>query len=334
MLGYVEKKTLGQYFTVENPFKLDGFKRWWNGIKINKDDIILEPFAGSNNIVKLIKDIGIENQWRCFDIQIQENNCVKDYNVILNDSINNFPKGYKICITNPPYLGKSSASRMKLPYPDTHYEDLYMLCLEKMLDNCQYVAAIIPESFITSGLFLDRLHTVISLNTKMFDDTECPVCLALFSDNSDDVEIRVGDEFIGHINYLNRFKLDNFYSYYKNWKFNDPNGNIGIKCVDSQKEMDIHFHRGNFIQSDKIKISSRAFTRVSGLPEDIDLDLFINECNEILNDYRLDTRDIFLTSFKGLRKDGYYRRRIDFKTLRCIMNKALNIIKINYINKK
>lgn len=324
-----EKKTYGQYFTIENPFELNGFKRWWGKVNVNIDDIIVEPFAGSNNIVKLIQEIGIKNRWKTYDIKKQTINEVNEYDIELNDSINNFPCGYKICITNPPYLGKSSASRMKLPYPETHYEDIYMLCLERMLENCQYVAAIIPESFITSGLFVDRLHTVISLNTKMFNDTECPVCLALFSDITDNTDVYIGNEYVGTLKGLGRWKMDNFSNLYNGWKFNDPNGVIGVKCVDSQKEMDIHFHKGELIPSDKIKVSSRAFTRISGLPNNINIDTFIDICNDILNDYRERTYDVFLTSFKGLRKDGYYRRRIDFKTIRCIMNKAINRIDIN-----
>ena len=47
--------------------------------------------------------------------------------------------------------------------------------------------------------------------------------------------------------------------------------------------------------------------------------------NIILNEYRDKTHDIFLTSFKGLRKDGVYRRRIDFRTVKCIMNKAIKL---------
>ena len=82
------------------------------------------------------------------------------------------------------------------------------------------------------------------------------------------------------------------------------------------------------INPDDIKVSSRAFTRISGLPEDVNRDNFIDKCNSLLQEYRNNTQDVFLTSFKRVRKDGKYRRRLDFKTIRIILNKALTYIKI------
>jgi len=75
------------------------------------------------------------------------------------DAIKEFPQGYKLIITNPPYLAKNSAHRKKIDFPTTKYDDLYKLCLEIMLKNCDYVGAIIPASFINADLFLDRLHS-------------------------------------------------------------------------------------------------------------------------------------------------------------------------------
>jgi hypothetical protein len=63
-------------------------------------------------------------------------------------------------------------------------------------------------------------------------------------------------------------------------------------------------------------------TRIS-IDTEIDTVGIINKANEILKDYRHNTQDVFLTSFKGLRRDGKYRRRIDFKTIRSILNKAV-----------
>ena len=38
---------------------------------------------------------------------------------------------------------------------------------------------------------------------------------------------------------------------------------------------------------------------------------------------RYKTGDVLLTSFKGLRADGKYRRRLDFKTAQMVMNLAV-----------
>lgn len=322
-------KQKAKYYTKDNPFNHVLFREWLSFIPNYQNKRFLEPFAGGNNIVSLV--LRVDNKiinWNCFDIIPPIVNNVPEFSIVKRDTIKNFPRGFDVCITNPPYLAKNSATRRKLKYPDTYYDDVYKLCLDIMLSNCSFVAAIIPESFVTTNLFHNKLFGVISLNTKIFNDTNCPVCLALFIPNKSDNDfgVYVGDEYIGKYNNLKQYDLSNNKIKSKiNWIFNDPNGSIGIKCVDSQNKADIHFHRGELIDPNKIKVSSRAFTRISGLPDNIDIDEFIDRCNKELEEYRTNTKDIFLTSFKGLRKDGKYRRRIDFQTVRCILNKALFI---------
>ena len=324
-----KKKENGQYFTIKNPFKLKIFKRWFKYVYHN--EVILEPFAGANNIVALVNEVCPKTKFKSFDIDTSFKNVYPKVKVVKRDTLTNFPKGYNTVITNPPYLAKNSATRNKLYYPNTNYDDIYKYSLEIMLNNVDNVAAIIPESFVTSGLFIDRLYAVSSLTTKMFNDTECPVCLALFVKEKENLEIEENnfllyrmDEYIGEYNSI--LKKINKYLSNENiieWKFNDVNGNIGIKCVDNTKEPTIYFLEGEEVEKSRIKVSSRALTRVSGLPKNIKTKNFINKCNNLINEYRNKTKDIFLTSFKGLRADNCYRRRLDFKTARQIMNKAL-----------
>lgn len=323
----MKKKELGQYFTKCNPFNNELFDIWFkNAYKEANNKVIIEPFAGNKDIIQHINTLynNMNIEWKCYDIDpVYED-------IIYNDSISNFPCGYSIAITNPPYLAKVSASRMKIDFPETIHDDIYKLCLDIMLQNCDYVAAIIPESFITAEIFHERLYGVISLNMKMFSDTECPVCLALFVPNkkkNNDFIFYIGNIKIGYYSELLKYNLSEFYKSNIGWKFNDKDGCIGVKCVDNQNTDSIYFHEGELIEPSSIKISSRAFTRISGLPNNIERDRFINECNDILKEYRKRTHDIFLTSFKGLRKDGVYRRRIDFKTIKCIMNKAISNLK-------
>ena len=106
------------------------------------------------------------------------------------------------------------------------------------------------------------------------------------------------------------------------WKFNDSDGSIGLYAIDNTKSASITFIDGKLISKEKIKNTSRSVTRISGLPENIDLNMFIDNCNQILDEYRENTKDVFLTSFKGLRKDNMYRRRLDFKTAKKILNLA------------
>lgn len=324
------KRELGQYFTQENPFIHPLFKEWMNIVNYTDNNIILEPFAGANNILNLIYESGYNYNWKCYDIEPSKENMFPNFLVEKRDTIKNFPEDYNICITNCPYLAKNSAHRRGIYYPWIE-DDLYKVCLNIMLSKCEYVAAIIPESFITANIHRDRLWGVISLTCKMFEDTDCPVCLAMFTPKHlilNGIKVYSGDIYLGILEELISIDLTGNTNYHE-WIFNDKNGNIGVKTVDNQKTDDCKFFNGDLIAPEKIKISSRAFTRISGLPENINKQEFIDKCNVILNEYRFKTKDVLMTSFKGLRKDGKYRRRLDFKTVRCIMNKALKEINEN-----
>lgn len=319
------KRELGQYYTVENPFNHPLFREWMDLTHYEDGQTILEPFAGANNIVRLMHESGYVNPWKCYDIDPPSESTFPLYPVEYRDTIDSFPVGYEICVTNCPYLGKSSARRRKIPYPWDE-DDMYKVCLNRMLDNCSYVAAIIPESFVTANIHRDRLWGVVSLTCRMFSDTECPVCLAMFiKEASGQTRIYSNDVYLGTLEELGSISLTADTKYHE-WVFNDRHGSVGVKTVDSQKGEDCGFFDGDRIDPDSIKVSSRSFTRVSGLPDDIDKQKFFSVCNRILKDYRAKTKDVLMTSFKGLREDGKYRRRLDFRTVRCILNSALKEI--------
>lgn len=279
-------------------------------------------------------DIWFQYSRSCFDIDISYTNKVPEFPIVQCDTILNYPVGYDVAITNPPYLAKNSATRRKLKYSYPEYEDLYQKCLEVMLEKTQFVAAIIPESFITSWLFTDRLFSVVSLTCKMFDDTDCPVCLAMFIPSIyKEREITPKNNF-----YIYRMdkKIGDFFTLQSRtealfWKkitnherhFNDKKGEIWIICIDNTKRATIEFVSWDLISEEIIKPSSRSLTRVAWLPDDTDLDIFLKKCNQKLKQYREISNDIWLTSFKGMREDGSYRRRLDFKTARNIMNSVL-----------
>lgn len=312
------KRQKGCYYTFANPFELDAFREWWDAIDVAKSHVV-EPFAGECNIPRMMEEAGYNMRWRCYDLHSYSHD---GYKVTKRDTLVDFPKDYNVCITNPPYLRKAAASRLKLYFPPSQYDDVYMLALEQILCHCKYAAVIVPESFVNAHLFVDRLECVISLNMKMFADTEFPVCLALFAPYSRKTDFYIGNEYIDSIQNLLRHKITYSEADMFQWVFNDPYGSIGVKCIDDKEHNDIRFIRGEEICSDDIKSTSRSYTRISGLPSNINLNAFIGQCNLILNEYRVSTHDVFLTSFKGLRKDGKYRRRIDFRTLRAILNQA------------
>lgn len=293
----------GQFFTIGNPFLHEEFVNW-------KAEVIglgktIEPFAGSCNLVKMNTDLDFDS----YDIEPQ---C---HGVIQRDTIIDFPTGYASCITNPPYLAKNSAvQKGMIEAKMWDHDDLYKVAIKRCLQNCDYVAAIIPESFITSGFETQRLRVVISITSRLFEDTECPVCLALFEPRlSLDFKIYRDDVFVG--NYLDMVKHQPPKSPVK-FRFNDPDGILGIYCLDTSTGPSIRFVRGYEIESSSIKHYSRAYSRISGdglTPENIDS--IIQTLNKTLSVYRETTQDVFMTSFKGLRKDGRYRRRLSFDTI-------------------
>ena len=193
----INKRASGQYFTVHNPFVNCAFKEWGNDCNL-KNSTILEPFAGANNLIKMLEEMNLCHSFIAYDIE------PKNLTVKCKDTLMDFPKNFDICITNPPYLARNSARRRGLAFPVCQYDDLYKFSLEKCLQNCSYVAAIIPASFLNAKLFRDRLSHYILLSGKMFKDTEHPVCLALFKPKSDEVEIYDDQKFIGKLSQLKK----------------------------------------------------------------------------------------------------------------------------------
>lgn len=325
----IDKKMKGQFFTVTNPFNHDLMFKWINLITNFKSKTLLEPFAGCNNILDMIEEIGYRNDWKCYDIDPESVFLTEDYKykVETRDTLANYPSEFEVAITNPPYLSKSSATRSGIEFPVTKHNDLYKLALEKMLENNKYVAAIIPESFLTQELFHNRLFGVISLTMRMFEDTDCPVCLALFipeeeKESKDNFKIYSNDRLIGNYLDLKTFLKESILNI--DFKFNESNGEIGLLAIDNTKTNSIKFVLGETIESDKIKISSRSITRIAfENKNNLNIQKLIDKANELLEKERESTSDLFFTAFKGLRSDGKYRRRLDFKNAKRILNKAL-----------
>jgi len=151
----------------------------------------------------------------------------------------------------------------------------------------------------------------------MFNDTEHPVCLALFKEKADDVEIYEDKEFIGMLSEFEKKLPKN--NKQTAIKFNDKKGGLGLIAIDNTIEPSIRFCNGNDIDPNKIGNSSRSITRIS---IDCDIDRLVKNLNEMINEFRKDTFDIVLTPFKGLRRDLKYRRRLDYALARNIINQV------------
>ena len=302
-----EKRENGIYYTINNPFKLLPFKKWAKKSMITKSQI-LEPFAGANNIITMLKKEKFCNRYCSYDIT------PKDKMVKKKNTIDKFPTGYKTCITNPPWLTNYFAKRNKISFPDTKYDNLYKICLELALANCDNVAFIIPGTFLRTGLFRNRLSSVIFINKKLFVDTDHPVCIALFNKNKvKHTDVYYDNTHIGKLNDLEKYMPKQKNQRLK-IRFNDPKGKIGLHAIDNTKSPTIRFCRGNEIKR-RIIYSDRLITRIS-----VDQEISINELNKKLNMIREKTHDVFFAPFKGLRKDGQYRRRVDYEFVRRLIN--------------
>ena len=305
------KRAHGQYFTTrQNPFQLPPFIDWATNIGLS-ERTILEPFAGANHIIRSLQELDLCNHFVSYDINPSV------YEVEARDTVQSFPKGFDVCITNPPWLAKNSATRRKLPYPDCQYDDLYKLCLMLCLSHCKYVAALIPASYLQSNLFRERLQSYILLHDMLFNDTENPVCLALFgSERCNTTTIYYDDKFVGHLADLEASTPSPKKK--RTIKFNDPIGRLGFISFDNTRNRSIRFCDTDEIKSYEIKISSRFITRISG--DFGDVSQIIPKLNQSINQYRDATSDLFLTPFKGMRRDGQYRRRMFYSQARAFID--------------
>lgn len=322
---------IGQHFTNKNIFNHPIFKSWLNNALIkSKNKTILEPFAGKNSIIDMLLGLNLITQFKSYDINSEH----KD--VILNDSIKDFPTNFKICITNPPFLAKPIATKKNIDIDIYPYFDLYEKCLDLCLFNCDYVAVIIPESFIVTKYFKSRLFSVISITEKsIFSSTEHPVCLALFNKNpTEDFSVYRNEVFLGNFNEL-KTKANKFLNLEPNNNiiFHHKEGEIGLLNIDATlKDKKISFCNGDIILSSEVNSQSKLRTRIKiknlnhkNLTHR-QIKCFIETCNLILWEYRKLTNDIFLTAFKGLNNDGTYRRRLDYTTAKKICSLAYNIV--------
>ena len=263
----------------------------------------------------MLAELGLCGDFRAYDIKPAAP-CVTR-----RDSLADFPRG-GVVVTNPPWLARNSATRRGLPFPETIHDDLYKHCLQTCLDNAGHVAAIIPASFLSAGVFRPRLRAIDMANMPVFQDTENPACLALFAPNeSDDVTICEGGRVVGELSALERRlprpKRD------IPMRFNAPKGRLGFVAFDNTRAESIRFCRGEELQKYRIGATSRMITRID-LQFGRDLDSLIQTLNRRIQEFRRDTADVFLTPFKGFRKDApRLRRRMEFRLARKFVAAAL-----------
>lgn len=304
------KKSKGQYYTNENPFKLSVFNDWMTkAINESKNKTILEPFAGSNNIPKMLSDFSFDS----FDISPDKNS----HEVMKRDTIKDFPEGYDLIITNPPYLEKSSAKRYDVPYNKLASEErnLYIHCLKLMNSKSRFVAAIVPASFKMRYKKFPTLTHIIDIKEGIFTDTSQEVVLVLFDNIQESEKILY---FFDKDKFIDVKKLEEYIPQRKKDEkikitFNSDDGQIGFKAIDSS-EMKAHFKMGKEI-NEIMKVSSRNITKIKIEGKKIS-NKDIENLNINLNTFRKKTLDFFSSSFHN---NNIPRKRINYKIVRWIL---------------
>lgn len=252
-----------------------------------------------------------------------------------NDSLRHIPATQAIIITNPPYLAKHSASRKGVAetvapyYRETGLNDLYQIALRRCLEAARFTVAIIPETFLNSAFPKTALVSVSVLEQNPFEDTENPVCVACFDtqrwDGEQQARLFVGERPCG--TYGDVFGLRGQGRRDHRIVFNDPEGTIALRAVDSTDPASpiAFFPMESFAyERARIKVSSRLLTclRIRNLPEPRRLEL-IESANRRLAELRKNTHDLVLSPFKGNNKAGKRRRRLDYALARILLAEAL-----------
>lgn len=149
------KRQYGAYYTKQSSFELKPFRDWARSAGLD-DCTVLEPFAGANDIVRMLRDSGARSRFACYDVAggVGAGRHADDgVRVRRQDTLESFPTGYRVCVTNPPRLARNSARRRGLEFrAPCRYDDVYKYALELALANCDYVAFIIPATFLRSCL--------------------------------------------------------------------------------------------------------------------------------------------------------------------------------------
>ena len=285
----------------------------------------LDPFAGDGHLLDLVRrEFGVAT----FGLDIAGDKWAR------NDSLVSIPNASgSVIVTNPPYLANHSAKRKGVAglvatyFDGSDYDNLYKIALERCLSASDFVVAVIPETFLLSSFDKSRLALVSVIEGDLFADTEAPAVVACFGPKEIkyDASVYNGDERIGSLKEIFDLRNGRARSGIQ-IVFNDPNGRIGLRAVDSHDGIKrIEFIYGDFeYRRDRIKVSSRLLTYLD-VPElsDAQIRELVVQANAQLEILREKSSDLILAPFKGNDKKGNRRRRLDYALARQIINNSL-----------
>jgi hypothetical protein len=290
----------------------------------------LDPFAGDGHLLDLVRrEFGVAT----FGLDIAGDKWARNDSLVSIPNAGGSGSRGSVIVTNPPYLANHSAKRKGVNdlvatyFDGSDYDNLYKIALDKCLAAADFVVAVIPETFLLSSFDKSRLAVVSVIEGDLFSDTEAPAVVACFgpADIKHEALVFNGDEPLGSLKEIFDLRPGRARSGIQ-IIFNDPNGRIGLRAVDSHDGIRrIEFIYGDFeYKRTRIKVSSRLLTYLD-VPElsDTQIQELVVRANAHLEILRAKSSDLILAPFKGNDKKGNRRRRLDYALARQIINNSL-----------
>ena len=329
-----DKVSRGSYYTTDEAW-LNAPVRQFLSEAFLTNTSALDPFAGDGHLLDLVRrEFGVAT----FGLDIAGDKWARNDSLVGIPNAGGSGSGASVIVTNPPYLANHSAKRKGVAdlvatyFDGTDFDNLYKIALDRCLAAADFVVAVIPETFLLSSFDKSRLAVVSVIEGDLFSDTEAPAVVACFGPAEIKYEASVynGDQRIGSLKEIFDLRNGRARSGIQ-IIFNDPNGRIGLRAVDSHDGIRrIEFIYGDFeYKRSRIKVSSRLLTYLDA-PElsDAQIQEIVIRANAHLEILRAKSSDMILAPFKGNDKKGNRRRRLDYALARQIINLASSEIQI------
>ena len=309
------KKTLGQFYTTNYEYILEGFD-------IPNGSKAIEPFVGQGD---LLKWVGPRYSVEAYDIDPK-------IDAITRDTLAN-PPDYegKFVITNPPYLAKNK-NKDKTIYDKYAVDDLYKAFLKSLVEgNVQGGIVIVPLNFISyrdkkirNTFFQNYNITKMKIfEETVFRDTSYTVCAFQFSKgkqmgtlpatilpSSKKIDLSLEEKWGWRVGGHLHEKKNSKYKIGRLLPGHTPSSDLFLYAIDTgtndgrirlavKKE---HFYGKN---------TDRAFATITTNIPIKDEQLVAKKFNEQLESYRSQYHSLFLTNYRNSTK-SYARKRISF----------------------
>lgn len=317
------KQQFGQFYTTNASYIV---RNQINKI-LNKEEEIIDPFAGNNDLLCLIS----ENK-KGFDI-FPKSSEIEKRDTLLN------PPNYKNkwILTNPPYLARNKSKDKKI-FNVYQVGDLYKAAL-KSFESCKGGVVIVPVNLFSDEdvNFRKYFFNLYEINDcdvfeeQVFDDTTYTVCCFFFERKnftgerkikfnfypkgkeetfifSEDNNFRIGNEFIDYCKKeKSKIKVSRLL------KGQQSNSNIFLRAIDTGTEkgkISLSLRNEPFYG----KNTDRAFASLN-FSKTISFDIqkeIVKRFNEKMSLFREKYNSMFLTNFRNATA-AYSRKRISFR---------------------